>query len=52
MYTKIPDRNTVMMLALMVAQVHSNRNLLLTELSRWNRLNRAGPRLAYSTAQD
>ena len=34
----------------LVALVHSNWNLLLAELARWNQLSREANPLAYSTA--
>jgi hypothetical protein len=35
----------------MVAQVHSNWNLLLAEISRWIQLDREVPVVSYSTGQ-
>jgi|GEM_PF-6151991 len=37
---------------LMVAQVHSNWNYILAELSRWKMLTRGEPPILYSTAAD
>jgi hypothetical protein len=37
---------------LMVAQVHSNWNDILAELSRWLQLNREATGLVYFTAAD